>query len=149
MIRIIRIEIDLEALVEASKSRETTVTTIQDLGDLTSSNGVFYTKAMSTASHEYFEIEQCLRSLFGDGSSINATAEDREVSGKWVVIDYSDIYRLVRTRAPKDYDYAYCVDVGRVDGMTSEERLVAMPHDRVEYQSQRYSSGMYTPVHCS
>jgi hypothetical protein len=149
MLRIIRFEIDLEALVEASKTRETTVRTIQDLGDLQSSNGVFYTRAMSTASAAYFDIEQCLRSLFGDGSSIVASAEDRETSGKWVVCDYSDIYKLVRTRAPKDYDYAYCVDVGRVDGMSSEERLVAMPADKVEYQSGRYSSGMFTPIDCS
>ena len=144
MFRIIRIEIDKEALIEASKYRDDTVCRIQDLGALESSNGVFYTRAMSTASEEYFELEGYLRSLFGDGSSIVATAEDREVSGKWVVCDYTDIYKLLRTRAPKDYDYGYCVEIGTV----GKERLVAMSEDRVEYQSGRYSSGMFPAVAC-
>ena len=148
MFRIIRIEIDLEALVEASKSNASTVERLQDLVDLTSSNGVFYTEAMATTSAKYFEAEGYLRALFGDGGSINACAENRDYSGNWVVIDYSNIYKLIRTRAPKDYDYGYCVEVGQVDGMNSTERLVAMPEDKVEYQSGRYSSGMYTPVAC-
>jgi hypothetical protein len=121
---------------------------VQDLGDLQSSNGVFYTKAMATTSSDYFEVESALRSLFGDGSSINTTDENREISGKWVVCDYSDIYRLLRTRAPREYDYDYVVEVGTMAGEFGEERLVAMPEDRVEYQSGRYSSGMFTPVHC-
>jgi hypothetical protein len=28
------------------------------------------------------------------------------------------------------------------------ERLVAMPAESVEYQSGRYSSGMFTPIDC-
>jgi hypothetical protein len=148
MLRIIRFEIDFDALVDASDASRSTVERLQDLVELTSSNDVFYTPAMSTASALYFDIEACLRTLFGDGGSIVASAEEREIAGKWVVVDYSDIYSLIRTRAPKDYDYAYCVDVGRVDGMSSEERLVAMPKDRVTYQSGRYGSGMFSAVDC-
>ena len=149
MFRIIRFEIDKEALIERAESRRDTVRRVQDLGDIQSSGDVFYTKAMATTSADYFEVESALRSLFGDGSSIVATAEDRPVSGKWVVCDYSDIYRLLRTRAPREYDYDYVVEVGVMQGEFGEERLVAMPEDRVEYQSGRYSSGMFTPVDCS
>lgn len=149
MFRIVRIEIDKEALIEASKSNESTVDRLQDLLDLTSSNGVFYTEALATTSAKYFEAESYLRALFGDGGSIGASAENRDYSGKWVVCDYSDIYRLIRTRAPKSYDYGYCVEVGEMPGESGVERLVALPEDRVEYQSGRYASGMYTPVVCS
>lgn len=149
MFRIIRFEIDKEALIDVAESRREAVQRIQDLGDIQSSNGVFYTKAMATTSADYFVVEQTLRSLFGDGCSVVASAEDRPVSGKWVVCDYSDGYKLLRTRAPQAYDYGYVVEVGTMQGEFGEERLVAMPKDRVEYQSGRYSSGMYTPVDCS
>ena len=148
MFRIIRFEIDSTALIAASKERRGTVEKIQDIGDLESSNGVFFSKAMATTSAEYFELEGYLRSLLGDGGSIVATAEEREHSGKWVACDYSAIYKLVRTRAPKDYDYGYCVEIATVAGEFGPERLVAMPADRVEYQSGRYSSGMFMPVVC-
>lgn len=134
MFRIIRIEIEIEALVQASKTSRDTVERIQETGDLISSNGVFSTKAMATTSSDYIEIESVLRGLFGE-------------SDKWKVIDYSSQYVLVRTRAPRDYDYGYCVDVGTVGGACIE-RLVAVPVGKLEYQSGRYSSGMYTPVAC-
>jgi len=149
MLKIVRFEIDREAFAAAYKTDKSVVERLQDWGDLQSSNGVFYSKAMATTSSDYFNIEAGLRSLFGDGGSINASAENRDHSGKWVVCDYSDIYTLVRTRAPKDYDYAYCVEVGVTTTEFGEERMVAMPSDRVAYQSGRYSSGMFFPTVCS
>ena len=149
MFRIVRIEVDYDALIEKGETRRDQIKRLYELADLQSSNGVFYTKAMSTTSAAYFEVEQIFRSMFGDGSTIVATAEDREYHAKWVVCDYSDIYKLLRTRAPRDYDYAYCVEVGTMQGEFGEERLVAVPKDRVDYQSGRYSSGMFTPVDCS
>lgn len=136
MFRIIRIEIDFEAFIEAGKTRRDTVERIYELGDIISSNGVFATKAMSTTASDYFEMKDALQSLFGD------------TSGKWTEIDYSTQYVLVRTRAPRDYDYGYCVDVGTVGG-AAIERLVAVPAGKLEYQSGRYSSGMYMPTVCS
>jgi hypothetical protein len=135
MLRIVRFEIDSEAFYEAYKSSESTVKRIQDAGDLDSNCDVYASKAMSTTSSDYFNVEAGLRSLFGDQT-------------KWKVIDYSDNYALVRTRAPVDYDYGYCVQVGVVTTEFGEERLVAMPKDRVEYQSGRYGSGMFSAVDC-
>ena len=149
MFRIIRFEVDFDSLVKRGETRRDQVKRLYEIADLQSSNGVFYTKAMSTTSPEYFETEQIFRSMFGDGTSIEATAESRETTSKWVVIDYSDVYRLLRTRAPRSYDYAYVIEVGVMQGEFGEERLVAMPEDRVEYQSGRYSSGLFTPVLCS
>lgn len=138
MIRIIRFEIDDEALYAAHKASRGTVERLQDLLDLSSSNDVYSSEAMATTSAKFFEAEGYLRSLFGDGGE----------SGKWQAIDYTEQYALLRTRAPKDYDYGYCVEVGQVAGEFGDERLVAMPKDRVEYQSGRYSSGMFMPTRC-
>ena len=149
MLRIIRIEIDYDGLIEKGETRRDQIKRLYEVADLQSSNGVFYTKAMSTASKEYFEVEQILRSMFGDGSSIVASAEKREITAPWVVCDYSDIYTLLRTRAPEAYDYGYCVQVGTVEGESQTERLVAVPNDRVDYQSGRYASGMFMPIVCS
>ena len=138
MFRIIRIEVEREALIDAGKTSRSTVERLHELVDLTSSNGVFYTVAMATTSTKYFEVESCLRSLFGDSGA----------SAKWQVIDYSSVYVLIRTKAPKDYDYGYCVDAGQVAGESGTERLVAVPQDKVAYQSGRYESGMFMPVAC-
>jgi hypothetical protein len=98
---------------------------------------------MSTTSREYFDIEQCLRSLFGDRQH-------------WDTVDVTRKYRLLRTRAPQAYDYGYVIEVGtmlpRAEKNETErdaERLVAIPRESVEYQSGRYASGMYTPIDCS
>lgn len=136
MLRIIHFKIDRKKLVDVAESRRTTVDALQNYVDLHSDGDSFVTEAMSTASAAYFDAEQCLRSLFGDRIH-------------WDVVDMSSNYKLFRTRAPKAYDYGYVVEVGRVDGRDKEERLVAIPLERIEYQSGRYSSGMYTPVDCS
>ncbi|MHC4237565.1 MAG: hypothetical protein ACYSSM_04840 [Planctomycetota bacterium] len=138
MFKIIRFEINDEAFIAAYKTNKGTVERLQDLLDLQSSNGVYYSETIATTSAKYFEAEGYLRALFGD---TNPT--------RWEAIDYSEQYALLRTRAPKDYDYAYCVDCGQVEGINGPERLVAMPKDRVEYQSGRYSSGMFFPTVCS
>lgn len=138
MFRIIRIEVEFEAFAEAYKDNKGTVERLQNLVELISSNGVFCTEAMATTSAKYFEAEGYLRSLFGDSGT----------SSKWQVIDYTSNYSLLRTRAPQNYDYGYCVEVGTVAGQFGEERLVAMPSDRVGYQSGRYESGMFIPTAC-
>jgi len=139
MFRIIRFEIDQEALIASADVHMSTVRALQEIGELGRYDGAFSSKAMATTSPGYFEMEQRLRSLFGDGGK----------SGKWQVIDHSKKYGLLRTRAPKEYDYGYCVEIGTIAGENGPERLVAMPADRVEYQSGRYSSGLFCPVNCS
>jgi len=136
MLRIIQFTIDFDKLVDVAESRRTTVEALRDYVELHRDGDNFVTEAMSTASAKYFDAEQCLRSLFGDRIH-------------WDVKDLSSNYKLFRTRAPVAYDYAYVVEIGRVDGRDKEERLVAIPKERVEYQSGRYSSGMFMPVDCS
>jgi len=138
MFRIIRFEIDEEAYAEAYEHSNGTLRRLSDLLDLNSSNTVYASEAMATTSLKYYEAEQYLRAMFGDGGE----------SGKWQAIDYSDLYALVRTRAPKDYDYAYCIDCGQIEGINGPERMVSMPKNRVTYQSSRYSSGMFFPTVC-
>lgn len=135
MFHIVRFEIDKKALIDKAESRQEQVRRIQDLGDIQSYKGVFCTKALATTSPEFFEIENSLRYMFGD--RVN-----------YKVIDCTADYRLLRTRAPQNYDYDYVVEVGTVPGESGPERLVAMPVERVAYQSGRYSSGMYTPIDC-
>lgn len=103
--------------------------------DLMLHNGVWSSRPMSTTSAFYFALEQELRSAFGDPSHL--------------IADLTADYSLLRTRAPKAYDYDYVIEVGRVDGEFGEERLVAMPTERVAYQSGRYSSGLFTPIDCT
>jgi hypothetical protein len=135
MFRIIRIEIESEAFIQAGKTSRDTVERLCEVLDLQSSNGVFCSEAMATTSTKYLETMDCLKALFSDDNN-------------WNEIDYSTQYVLVRTRAPRDYDYGYCVDVGTVGG-AAIERLVAVPAGKLEYQSGRYSSGMYMPTVCS
>lgn len=138
MFRIIRIEIDAEKFIAAYKTNEATVKRLQDWGDLDSNCDVYASKAMATTSSDYFNVEAGLRSLFGDANPET-----------WRAIDYSEQYTLVRVRAPKDYDYGYCVEVGTVTTEFGEERLVAVPQKSLEYQSGRWGSGMFVAVDCS
>lgn len=48
-------------------------------------------------------------------------------------------YAIVSTTAPVAYDYGYVIPVQEGGG----KRFVAMPLEHVEYQTARYSSGMY------
>lgn len=136
MLRIVQFKIDREKCIERAETYRSAVEGIQGLTRLDSSGDSFYTDVMATTEARYFTVEQYLRSMFGDRIH-------------WDVVDLSDKYKLLRTRAPKAYDYGYVVEIGRMDGEFGEERLVAMPKESVEYQSGRYSSGMYTPIDCS
>jgi hypothetical protein len=137
MFRIVRIEIDYDRLIDAGETRRSAIERLYEKCGLNSSNEVFFTKAMATTGADYYEAECTLRSMFGDAGNV------------WKVIDYSDDYRLVRTTAPKDYDYGYVIEVGTVQGESKTERLVAMPERNVAYQTGRYSSGLYSALECS
>ena len=138
MFRIIYLKVDRRKLVDLAESRSTTVDALQKYVKLDRDGDDFVTEHMATTERKYFDAEQCLRSLFGD--RIN-----------WDVVDVTPKYKLFRTRAPQAYDYGYCVEVATMPGETERdtERLVAIPRERVEYQSGRYSSGMFTPIDCS
>jgi len=137
MFRIVQFKIDRGELVKKSETHRGAVASLQaEVEDLGTVGDSFITEPMATTSAKYFAVEQTLRYLFGDRIH-------------WDTEDLTASYRLLRTRAPQAYDYGYVVEVGRMDGESGEERLVAMPHKSVEYQSGRYSSGMYTPVDCS
>lgn len=138
MFRIVQFKIDREELIQIARTNEYTVRTIQNLTQLERIGDDWLTEPMATTERRYFDVEQCLRSLFGDRIH-------------WDVVDLSEDYRLLSTRAPVAYDYGYVIEVGVVPGKTEKEteRLVAMPKKSVEYQSGRYSSGMYTPIDCS
>jgi hypothetical protein len=138
MFRIVQFKVDRKKLVEVAESRRTTVSALQNYVDLQSDGKHFITEPMATTERKYFDAEQCLRSLFGDRIH-------------WDVVDNTSKFKLFRTRAPQAYDYGYVVEVGTMPGETERdtERLVAIPTERVEYQSGRYSSGMFTPIDCS
>jgi len=136
MFRIIQLTIDSKSLIDVAESRRTTVDALRKYVDLGRDGKNFVSEPMATTSAKYFDAEQCLRSIFGDRIH-------------WDVKDLTADYKLFRTRAPVDYDYGYVVEIGRMDGRDKEERLVAIPHKSVEYQSGRYASGMFTPVDCS
>lgn len=136
MFRIVQFKVNREKLIAAAETRESMVSHIQELTELGSRGEDFVMEPMATTESRYFVIESYLRAMFGDRTC-------------WDVLDITPDYRLLRTRAPKAYDYGYVIEVGRMDGENGEERLVAMPKENVAYQSGRYSSGMYTPVDCS
>ena len=136
MFRIVQFKVNREKLIERSETRRDAMDAIQELTKLESQGDSFYAEVMSTTEARYFAIEQWLRSMFGDRIH-------------WDTVDLSADYKLLRTRAPQSYDYGYVVQVGTMAGEFGEERIVAMPKKSVEYQSGRYSSGMYTPIDCS
>lgn len=61
--------------------------------------------------------------------------------------ELNEPYRVVETTALERYDYAYVIQVTQKhrsfnrDGETM--RLVLIPERRFDYQTQRYSSGVY------
>lgn len=54
-------------------------------------------------------------------------------------------YREFYTNAPFAYDYGYTVsgDFKDVEGFREQVRLVRIPSENAEYQTNRYASGMY------
>jgi len=138
MFRIVQLKVNRERLLQVAKTRDVTVSALQKYVDLHSDGDDFVTEPMATTERKCFDAEACLRSLFGDRTC-------------WDFVDLTKKYVLVRTRAPQAYDYGYCIEVGVMPGETEREteRLVALPKESLEYQSGRYSSGMYTPIDCS
>ena len=138
MIRIIQFKINRESLIDSAEFNRSAVEHIHELTKLESDGDVFLTERMATSEPRFFEIEGYLRSIFGDRS-------------KWDVIDVSAEYKVIRTSAPKDYDYGYVIELGDAPEAKyhKPERLVAMPESRVEYQSGRYSSGLHSSWPCS
>lgn len=135
MFRIIQFKIPAAQFEKLIEDQPTTTRRFYDkAGDLQKIEGFYTSVPMSTTSAQFFECEQYLRSLVGDPPHL--------------IEDVTERFSLLRTRAPKDYDYNYVITIGRMDGEFGEERLVAIPKRSVEYQSGRYSSGMYTPIDC-
>lgn len=135
MFRIIQFKIpakQFEQLIE--DHHEATRRFYDKAGDLQKVDGFYTSLPMSTTSAQFFVCEQYLRSLVGDPPHL--------------IEDVTERFALLRTRAPKSYDYNYVIDIGRMDGEFGEERLVAIPKRSVEYQSGRYASGMHTPIDC-
>jgi hypothetical protein len=135
MFRIVQVKIPEAVLSPFIEEDRPALDRLRGYCDLHSHGGCFVSAPMSTTSAMFFNVEQCLRSMFGDPPHLFE--------------DLTADYRLLRTRAPKAYDYDYCIDIGTVKGEWGEERLVALPKRSVEYQSGRYSSGMFTPITCA
>jgi len=136
MFRIVQFKIPIkqfDALIE--RSSDAARRFYDEAGDLARRDGFYISPPLSTTSAKFFVAEQYLRSLVGDPPHL--------------IEDITADYKLLRTRAPQSYDYGYVIEIGKMQGEFGEERLVAMPRKSVEYQSGRYSSGMYTPIDCS
>jgi len=90
---------------------------------------------MSSASPLCEKIVYEARLLFG------AATKD----GDWCAVDLTDLYSLVETTAPENYDYGYVVPVADVAETVCGKpgRLLAIPHKSLEYQTGRYSSGLH------
>ena len=110
---------------------------IRELTKLDRVGDAFVSEPMATTEPRYLVIEEYLRSMFGDWLG-------------WGISNLTGGYHLIRTQAPLNYDYGYCIEIATtvVPGEKSE-RLVAIPVKSVEYQVARYGSGMYTAVDCS
>jgi hypothetical protein len=134
MFRIVQVKIPESVLSPFIENDRPALDRLRGLCDLYGHGGFFISAPMATTSAQFFEVEQCLRYMVGDPPHLFE--------------DLTADYHLLRTRAPKAYDYDYCIDIGTVKGEWGEERLVAMPAKSVEYQSGRYSSGMFTPIAC-
>lgn len=92
---------------------------------------------------------------FGDKASISETISN--VDGRYECLDdlmkqgahlgcyiskinRTAFYTLVKTHAPKDYDFG---DVIQIADLINSYRLVAIPNNSVENQLARYSSGLH------
>jgi len=134
MFRIVQFKIPAVKVEQWFEQEKSVSRLLYDRCPMRERNGFYYSAPMATTSALFFECEQLLRSLVGDPPHL--------------VEDLTPEYRLLRTRAPQAYDYDYCIEVGSMAGEFDTERLVAMPVESVEYQSGRYSSGMFTPIDC-
>lgn len=135
MFRIVQIRVPFQSILDAHESNKYAVERLQESADFQRDGDDYVSEPMATTSAQYFRTEQYLRGVFGDPPHL--------------FVDLTGNYKLLRTRAPQAYDYGYVIEVGTVQGESEIERLVAIPHERVEYQSGRYASGLYSPVDCS
>lgn len=136
MFRIVRFKIPAAQLDKLIEDRPEATRRFYDaLECLDKYQGFYTSNPMATTSKEFFIAEQLLRGLVGDPPHL--------------IQDVTPEYKLLRTRAPQAYDYDYVIEIGRMQGESGEERLVAMPKERVNYQGGRYSSGLFTPVDCT
>lgn len=135
MFRIVQIKVPDQKIFDAYKHSKSSLEGLQSVVDLAHRGDFFESEPMATTSAKYFAAESYLRSMFGDPPHL--------------FVDLTSDYKLLRTRAPQAYDYGYVIEVGTMEGDSGPERLVALPKERVAYQSGRYSSGLYTPVDCS
>lgn len=135
MFRIIQFKIPAAQFEKLIEDRpEVTRRFYDEAGDLQRVDGFYTSIPISTTSKQFFVAEQYLCSLVGDPPHL--------------IEDVTDRFSLFRTRAPQSYDYGYVIEIGKMPGEFGEERLVVIPNRSVEYQSGRYSSGMYTPIAC-
>lgn len=134
MFRIIQFKIPVEQYEKLIEDSPDATLRFHNEADMSRIEGFYLSLPMSTTSKQFFVAEQYLRSLVGDPPHLIDNVTDR--------------YSLLRTRAPKNYDYSYVIEIGTMPGEFGEERLVAIPNRSVEYQSGRYSSGLYTPIEC-
>ena len=134
MFRIVQFKIPVEQFDALIESRPDAARRFYDAAELQRTAYHYLSAKMSTTSAKFFTAEQYLRSLVGDPPHL--------------IENLTDEYKLLRTRAPQAYDYGYVIEIGKMQGEFGEERLVAIPEERVAYQSGRYSSGMYTPIDC-
>jgi hypothetical protein len=135
MFRIVQFKIH-EGLVEKWVDQEKTAFRyFHDKCHLDQRGEFYYSEPMSTTSAKFFECEQYLRSLVGDPPS-------------HMIMNRTEEYRLLRTRAPQAYDYGYVIEIGKMPGEFGEERLVVVPKEYADYQSGRYASGMFSPIDC-
>lgn len=133
MFRIVQFMVHRSSLEERSEEE---LKTLYAYSDFELGGECYFSVVMATTSERYFLVENQLRAMFGD-------------MNRWLVRDMSAEYRLYRTQAPQSYDYGYVIEIGKMPGMFGEERIVAIPVERIDVQVGRYSSGMYTPVLCS
>jgi hypothetical protein len=135
MFRIVQFKIPADKVEHWIETEKTAMRRLYDKCDLRQHGGFYESEPMSTTSAKFFECEQYLRALAGDPPHL--------------IEDLTANYALLRARAPQSYDYGYCIEIGKMAGEFGEERLVAMPKKSVDYQSGRYSSGMFTPIVCA
>jgi hypothetical protein len=134
MFRIIQFKIPEAQYEKLIEERPDATLRFHEEANVAKVDGFYVSVPTSTTSSKFFVAEQYLRSLVGDPPHL--------------IEDVTDRYSLLRTRAPKAYDYDYVIDIGTMPGEFGEERLVAIPKRSVEYQSGRYASGMFSPIEC-
>lgn len=140
MFRVIQFKVDFEKLIAAAEHSRSTVEFINESCEWGRRGDYWVSEPLATTDRRFSDISSSFRGIFGQW----------EGEGPWHVEDLTENYRLVRTTAPKSYDYGYVIEIGVIPAETERDtaRLVAMPRENVEYQTGRYSSGLYISAPC-